>query len=306
MKSIVFILCVWFSPQVYSQCESLPNECEFMRLEICEEKTLSLVDRINNSILNGVLPHNIDTLYLSALSGDDRSQFTLGVDLSNNSVSNRMKSICWLTLSRKSGVTESDHFIGKIYGDYDSSLYDINKAIAHYKMSIKSQSAYSEDSYFELGLIYESNVSSTDNGELAIKYFEKASDLGHPEASYNLGVEYQTINSATSINRAIKYYRRSIESDRQEMKKIVEPFAFNNLGVIYLTSKNHYNPALSLSFFNKAVSAGAINANYYLGYIYAEGIGVNVDNNLAKKYFNVLASEGDVKSINAIKMYRLN
>lgn len=306
MKNIVILFCLWFSSTVYSQCASLPAQCDLMRLEICEDQTLSLIDRVKNEISNGVLPNDIDTLYLSALSGDKQSQFLLGADISNSDVGSRMRNICWLTLSSELGVLESYHFIGKIYGDYDNALYDFDKAVSYYGMSIDKRSQLASDSYFELGLMYQSRDMQNHNADLSIRYHKLASELGHPEASYNLGVEYQTAGNVDSISRAVKYYNRSIESPRLDIKTPILPFAYNNLGVIYLTSDKFFNPSLSVSFFEKAVSAGANNANYYLGYIYAEGIGVEVDRRMAKDYFQVLALEGDAASMAAIDMYKLN
>ncbi|MCO4837894.1 MAG: sel1 repeat family protein, partial [Oceanospirillaceae bacterium] len=209
-------------------------------------------------------------------------------------------------LTFEEGIPESLHFIGKIYADQNSDLYDFDKAVYYYEMSVKNRNWHSSDSLFELGLIYDLRNTEYYNSELAIEYYKLASELEHPRASFNLGVKYQVLGDPVSLGYAVKYYNRSIESNRLDIKDFVVPRAYNNLGVIYLQPGKLFNPRSSIELFEKAVSLGADNANYYLGYIFAEGLGVEVDRSLARNYFQVLASNGDVASIDAIKKYELH
>ena len=303
MKCGFICFFIWFSLPAHSQCGNLPVECEVMEQEFCDSKSVGLIETLTSEFSAGISPTDIDVLYLAALTGDENSQFVLGSDLNSVSSNDYSRNICWLMLAKGSGITEADHFIGKIYSDSKSNLYDFDKAVRHYETSTKSYNEFYSDSYFDLGLLYQSNSYSDVNESIIINNYEMASDLGHPEASYNLGVKYNKKSDSHSIKKAIEYYERSINSNREDLKGSVLPSAYYNLGLIYLTEDDYADPQLALNYFKTSLELGIDDAAYYLGHIYALGVGVKLDKELAKKYFSTLADKGDGASINAMSEY---
>lgn len=143
-------------------------------------------------------------LSIAAEKGYLKSQIDLGLIYldANSPVADIDKALEWITLTAKKGDAFSQYVIGHYYNTGDYLPKDDVKA---YHWLLESASNGCESAMIELGKIYkektnellnhdgvtdEQRYEAKENASLAIKWFEKAAELGEEEAYFYTGVCY--------------------------------------------------------------------------------------------------------------------
>lgn len=153
-------------------------------------------------------------------------------------------------------------------------------------------------------------------------YLERAHELGHPEASYNLASMYAKGDGVPQdFDKVVKYLEKSVEGgyypamtnlgllyaqgqgvpqdflkSRDLWLKAAEgehPDSMHNLAVIYATGKGvDKDMQEAIKWYRKAVNAGFVDSMANLGLVYANGDGVPQDFNEAKRLWEMAAGKG--------------
>ncbi|NCB14179.1 MAG: sel1 repeat family protein [Erysipelotrichia bacterium] len=145
------------------------------------------------------------------------------------------------------------------------SLEGTMKALSEYKKLAKDNNP---KAIHELGLIYLKGDGIAKNLNQAYDYFQQASDLGNLESTYMLGKIY--LSSKTKYYNPKKAYNTFIEaSNKKHAKSQLMIGKFLLLGEIV---DKDYEKALY--YFKEASKQKEYDANCYIAYMYASGMGV--------------------------------
>lgn len=149
--------------------------------------------------------------------------------------------------------------------------------------SIMQPLANSDDPYTlrGVGTIY--NSGERMDGDKAIGYFTKAYERGDAFSAYNLARVYLFgwYNRKTDKKKAVEWLKKGVE--RLSTDCMIE---YGNLCMDdSKDNKSYYNPSLGIAMYQKAAKLNSGHAFNALGYVYAFGTGVNVNNELATQYF---------------------
>ncbi|WP_315981687.1 tetratricopeptide repeat protein [Aliamphritea spongicola] len=121
----------------------------------------------------------------------------------------------------------------------------------------------------------------------AIYWLQRATELDHAEAAYNLGIAYQTgTGISKDLPQAIKTYQRSAELGNAKAQR--------NLGLMYsagIGTEQNYPKAFE--YFTASARAGEATSQYNLGIMYLQGTGTERDPELAQEWLTRAASNGD-------------
>lgn len=131
----------------------------------------------------------------------------------------------------------------------------------------------------------------------AVKWFQKAAEMGEPNAQYNLGIcYYKGQGIKQDFEEAVKWLKKAAEQG------IV--FAQYNLGVCYYSGqgvKQDFEEAVK--WFRIAADQEFPAALYNLGLCYATGKGVKKNRSEAKKWFRKAAELGNASAQRALESF---
>ena len=180
-----------------------------------------------------------------------------------------------------------------------------------------------------LGIWYNKGIGIEKNYELALEWYKKSSEQEYAEAYSNLGdlyyygegvgedlekaVEYYTIGANLNspicmYNLAYCYYSgEGVEKDERKAfdlyKKSAElgycP-AQEELGKIYkrgLMGKKE-SPKMSFNWYSKAAEQGSDTGEFYMGFFYAKGYGVEKDVNCSFEWYSKAAKQDNPHALN--------
>ena len=133
--------------------------------------------------------------------------------------------------------------------------------------------------YFNLASDYYFGEGVKQDYATALKYYEKAAELGNAKAMNNLGNIY---NYGRGVKQdyatAIKYYEKAAELGNAK--------AMNNLGIMYYQGEGvKQDYATALKYYEKAAELGDATAMNNLGSMYVNGRGVKQDYKKAQEYY---------------------
>lgn len=154
--------------------------------------------------------------------------------------------------------------------DQESSSEMLNRGVMYYD---KGSEALSYADYAE-----------------ALKWFNKAADLGNANAMYNIGLLYHEGNGVVkNPAEAEKWYKKA--ADRGNVS------AMKYFGWYYYGYGGSRNPAEALKWFKKAANHGDAVAMNTIGLMYVNGYGVARDYVEAIKWFKKAADLGYAQSM---------
>ncbi|WP_271272223.1 hypothetical protein [Aliamphritea hakodatensis] len=121
----------------------------------------------------------------------------------------------------------------------------------------------------------------------AIYWLQRATELEHAEAAYNLGIAYQTGTGITKdLPLAIKTYQQSASLGNAKAQR--------NLGLMYsagIGTAQNYPKAFE--YFTASAGAGEAASQYNLGIMYLQGTGTAPNPGLAQEWLTRAAENGD-------------
>ena len=131
---------------------------------------------------------------------------------------------------------------------------------------------------YRLGVKYENGIGVTRNPIEALRWFYRSAEQEYPDALYRLGVKHFSGNDVPlNFKAAIRWWRRAA--------------AVGHVGAIKrLELTSSFNDA------KQSARAGGAAAQYKLGFLYQEGLGVLVDESLAVEWFKLAAEQGHTEA----------
>lgn len=194
-------------------------------------------------------------------------------------------------LSDKSGLRASDAKLWELLANYGKS----------------SWSAWNLGdplSQFNYGLLLWDGKGVKQSPVKAVEWFEKASNLGHAEATYKLaeiyekgrrlslgdyspGLDSEDFNIKQDTNAAIKYYRKAAQNNHSK--------AQSKLGLLYSTGTGGVKKDIqeALKWHTKAAEQGMVQSQTFLGVAYVHGKVIAKDYRTAFKWFQKASKQGD-------------
>ena len=145
--------------------------------------------------------------------------------------------------------------------------------------------------YYELGEKYKNGINAEQNGELSVRYYRIAAELGFTRAQYKLGVCYRDgFGVDLDINKSLVWFKKAAEQG-----DITARF---NIGFIY---KSTNNPLGISAFLDTVIQAGIllsvnkddVDALNVLGICLTEGLGGKKNEEKGLEYLKLAAEKGN-------------
>lgn len=184
---------------------------------------------------------------------------------------------------------------GEIYlGQYSKELQDYEKALKYFQ---KAADLGYKQSFTKLGYCYLYGYGTLPDRAKAILWLGKASEAGFGDASCELGNLYASKIAATKVDyaKAAGYYKLAIRQSGHAD-------AYYRLGMLNLSGK--IVPADkkdAVRLFTEAYSRNHDYAGYSLGECYSNGWGVDIDIAKAKEYYKGSARLGNRQAAEKLK-----
>lgn len=128
----------------------------------------------------------------------------------------------------------------------------------------------------------------------AAYWFEKASENGIANASYNLGVlHHQGLGFEPDVKEAMLWYKDAASKGHPE--------AQYNLGIAYIEGIGvPYDPVTASNYFENAANSGVIEAAYNLGLIYENGLLGKAEPDKALLWYKTASDQGSPEAKQAL------
>ena len=152
-----------------------------------------------------------------------------------------------------------------------------------------------------LGKMYLDGYLGEEKEVTAVRYFEKASELGYASGTLHLAQCYDNgWGVAEDVERAFTYYLKTVE-DAGDINKSAKGEALNRLGVMYLNGDLGENgDATAAQYFAQAADVGDAWGAANLAECYGVGLGVAQDAAKAFAYYQMAAEAGNEKGMKGI------
>ena len=187
--------------------------------------------------------------------------------------------------------------IGTVYsyrGDYDKALDYYKLALDIKEKVLGKEHPSTASSYNNIGIVYE------DRGDYdkALEYYKRALDIKekvlgkeHPNTArsyYNIGHVY---DNRGDYDKALEYYKRALDIQEKVLGKEHPDTAtsYNTIRRIY-SNRGDYDKALE--YHRKAAEQGNVQAQFYLGRMYSNGLGTEQDYAKAAEWYQKAAEQG--------------
>lgn len=191
------------------------------------------------------------------------------------------------------GNAEAQFTLGNLYYEgYAGFTQSYAEAVKWYKKAAEQGHG---DASFNLFVCYKFGHGTQINEKEAWKWLQNAADNGVKEAQYNLGVSYEYGKGvAQSYTQAAKWYKKAAEQN--------DSTALVNLGILYYKGQGVTQSVDQAKMhLKKAADLGSVAALYNLGVIFSELYG-DVE---GLSWYKKAAEKGNVESMYEVGMYYL-
>lgn len=235
-------------------------------------------------------PQEIRELRKRANSGDAVAQNNLGVRYRDGDGVERdcEKALHWYRKSAEQGNAMAQYHIAVFYDNGAGVPLDYSIAAQWKEKAAKAGCAIAQ---LAIGRCYEIGKGVQKDEIKAVYWYKKAAEQGQKTAQNNLGLCYQKgIGVTKDINMAICYYEQAIENGSE--------VAAHNLACVYdkITTEypNDYEKAFKYYKLaeERGYSIGTLFNN--IGRLYADGQGVERNDEMARKYYEKAISMGNI------------
>ena len=213
-------------------------------------------------------------------------------------VRKRLIKLCEKSYGKEHPVTaRAYNHIGIVYSERRA----FDKALDYYKLALDikekvlgKEHPSTASSYNNIGIVYE------DRGDYdkALEYYKRALDIKekvlgkeHPNTArsyYNIGHVY---DNRGDYDKALEYYKRALDIQEKVLGKEHPDTAtsYNTIRRIY-SNRGDYDKALE--YHRKAAEQGNVQAQFYLGRMYSNGLGTEQDYAKAAEWYQKAAEQG--------------
>ena len=193
--------------------------------------------------------------------------------------------------------------------------------------------------YYELGEKYKNGINAEQNGELSVRYYRIAAELGFTRAQYKLGVCYFSgFGVEIDTNKALQWFEKAAkQGDINAKYNIGNIYEWTNnpldtsafldtviyAGILLSVNKDDIdalgvlgaclikgkggekNEEKGFEYLKQAAEKGNSNAQAYIGYLFITGKGVEKNKEEAVKWFKMSANQGNSWGQRALGYYYL-
>ncbi len=182
------------------------------------------------------------------------------------------------------GDRVAQFYVGLLYDMGSIKMMDKFRAVEWYRKSAEQGYA---DAQYDMGVMFSKGEGIYKDLKEAYYWYSKAAKNGHGYALYNLGVANERgYGVDKNISKAIEFYKMASD-------KNISLAAFN-LGNIYY-KRGYFKEAFE--YYKKASLLGHKKAQFKLGWFYHQGIYIDKNETLAKKWYRESAYRGYKKGM---------
>jgi len=213
------------------------------------------------------------------------------------------KSIAFYEKASDLGVADASNYLGRIYlNGFFGKKIDYELAADYFEKAISQDNACC-NAYYNLAIFYKTEDNPKKNLEKSILYYENAAKIGSVEACNYLGRVYSEglLEEKVQYELAIQFFTEAIALD-----PTYSPSYFN-LGTLYRNDDYPgHNNQIALDYYEKASDAGNMDATFYLGKVYSNGLlERTIDFDRSNQYYDYIISQ-DEKNANAYYYLAIN
>lgn len=216
----------------------------------------------------------------SAKQGNVTSQFNVGKSYRNGDgvTQDLVEAKKWLKLAADQGDGEAENdYAELLLNNTHKTSDDIKDGISYL---IRSTEAGYLLAYFNLGLIYYNGEIVPKDLSKALAYWTKGGNAGMGACSRNAASMYRDGEGVPkNLDLSLRWYKQAIHQE--------DSVAAVTVGLAYFLGEDfgEQNYAKAKAYFEKGAEFGNSDALYYLGRIYADGLGVEQDDKKALEFF---------------------
>ena len=234
-------------------------------------------------------PASLDRLKRLAEAGDPFAEFDYATlfdpDFKYTDTPNIETAMEWYLKAAKQGFgTAQANYGARLYDDAYGVPVDYNKAFPWLLQGAQQGDVYAQR---RVGESYKYGRGTKEDPKLAVQWFRTAADRGDSYSQAEMGDAYADGNGVDqNMTEAIGWYRKAADQK--------EDWAKRQLGIIYLYGKNGVprDPATAFQYLKESADDGNMGAQYYLGYMYDQGIFVQKDVRAALDLYRKSADQG--------------
>ncbi|RLL46711.1 sel1 repeat family protein [Oceanobacillus piezotolerans] len=231
----------------------------------------------------------VKTLYCDAMKGDSNAQTQLAhfyKDIDRHEWAFR-----WFKAAADLGNMDASYWLGNYYYDGKVVEKDDAKTYAYYQKAAKAGHPDAMNNYADM---YLRGEYVEKDEKRAFELFSKAAELGVPEAMYTLGYMCDNgVGTEKNLDKSNEWYRESaIHGDN---------FAANKLGHRAFEKGDDKE---ALAWYRLAADRGDRYGEFNLGLCYETGIGTEINERIAKQWYQKAAIKGDEQAKNRLKRFK--
>lgn len=191
------------------------------------------------------------------------------------------EAVKWLRKAAEQGYAEAQKNVGHRYRKGEGVEKDLVEAAKWYR---KAAEQGNDSAQWFLGFCYLDGEGVPEDEVEAVKWFRKGAEQGHQFSQERLGRCYANGIGVPKDNlEALKWFQKAARS----------PWTALSIGKDFLNGWGvEKNTGEAVKFFQKAAEAGDAEAQFYLGFCYAEGKGVEKDEAESVKWYRKAADQG--------------
>lgn len=249
----------------------------------------------------------------AADQGNAEAQIQLGnlYDKGIGVTQNYIKAVEWYTKAVKQNNHNAQYLLGKMYEEGRGVPQNDSKAVELYTQAVSGK--YASEAQYNLGVMYIAGRGVTPNYEKAVELFSKAASQNYRKAQLGLGIMYlEGKGVRQDYKKALELITKAAQGSWRgkglhEAKYVLAQMYEEGIGVkedfgeafdLYIEAAEEGDQDAKIKLekffedFKKRAEAGNVGAQNNLAWMYVEGLGVEKNYMMAKKWYLKAAQNG--------------
>ena len=204
----------------------------------------------------------------------------------NTRDSNLSEAIRNFEVAGKMGQSQALCDLGVIYESGLLGKQDLNKSKQFYEESVKKNNPMAMDNLGVFLLQHEENFVNDNCQKRAFELFEKARSLGYKKSLTNLGIMYlKGIHVQKDLVNAKDLFKRAAGGDQPDLEAKYYLAYYKLKEASMSQDQNKFEEVADELRFVLAQNKQHSDANYYMGFLYENGLGTDKDTKSALKHY---------------------
>ena len=186
----------------------------------------------------------------------------------------------WYMQAAEQGDASGQYAVGTMNFYGQGRPRDYEEAIRWYQEAARQGH---RDAQYNLGVMHLSGMGTEEDPVVALTWFTMAADNGSADAQYNAALMYAAGSGTDQdLNKAVEYLEMAGEQGLRD--------AQTRLGMLYVSTNTAEFPRdyeKARHWFNESAHQGDPLGQFYLGRIYAEGLGVEQSDKIGHMWYEI-------------------